>query len=51
MAEKSQNIQDVFLNTLRKKKIPVTVLPARTPEVITGPGVPLLALPPLPNCR
>ena len=24
-AEKSQNIQDVFLNTLRKKKIPVTV--------------------------
>ena len=25
MAEKSQNIQDVFLNTLRKKKIPVTV--------------------------
>lgn len=23
--EKSQNIQDVFLNTLRKKKIPVTV--------------------------
>lgn len=25
MADKSQNIQDVFLNTLRKKKIPVTV--------------------------
>jgi len=25
VAEKSQNIQDVFLNTLRKKKIPVTV--------------------------
>ena len=25
MAEKSQNIQDVFLNTLRKKKIPVTI--------------------------
>lgn len=25
MAEKSQNIQDVFLNTLRKKKVPVTV--------------------------
>ena len=24
-AEKSQNIQDVFLNTLRKKRIPVTV--------------------------
>jgi host factor-I protein len=24
-AEKSQNIQDVFLNTLRKKKIPVTI--------------------------
>lgn len=23
--EKSQNIQDVFLNTLRKKKIPVTI--------------------------
>ena len=23
--DKSQNIQDVFLNTLRKKKIPVTV--------------------------
>ena len=23
--EKAQNIQDVFLNTLRKKKIPVTV--------------------------
>lgn len=23
--EKSQNIQDVFLNTLRKKRIPVTV--------------------------
>lgn len=23
--EKSQNIQDVFLNTLRKKKVPVTV--------------------------
>lgn len=23
--EKSQNVQDVFLNTLRKKKIPVTV--------------------------
>lgn len=25
MAEKSQNIQDVFLNTLRKKKMPVTI--------------------------
>jgi host factor-I protein len=25
MAEKPQNIQDVFLNTLRKKKIPVTI--------------------------
>lgn len=25
MAEKAQNVQDVFLNTLRKKKIPVTV--------------------------
>lgn len=25
MAEKSQNIQDVFLNTLRKEKVPVTV--------------------------
>ena len=25
MAEKSQNIQDVFLNTLRKRKVPVTV--------------------------
>jgi host factor-I protein len=25
MAEKSQNIQDVFLNTLRKKKVPVTI--------------------------
>ena len=24
-AEKPQNIQDVFLNTLRKKKIPVTI--------------------------
>lgn len=24
-SEKSQNIQDVFLNTLRKKKVPVTV--------------------------
>jgi host factor-I protein len=24
-AEKSQNIQDVFLNTLRKKKVPVTI--------------------------
>jgi len=24
-AEKSQNIQDVFLNTLRKEKVPVTV--------------------------
>lgn len=24
-AEKSQNIQDVFLNTVRKKKIPVTI--------------------------
>ncbi|MDX1974983.1 MAG: RNA chaperone Hfq [Rickettsiales bacterium] len=23
--EKSQNIQDLFLNTLRKKKVPVTV--------------------------
>ena len=23
--EKSQNVQDVFLNTLRKKKMPVTV--------------------------
>ena len=23
--DKSQNIQDVFLNTLRKKKVPVTV--------------------------
>ncbi|MGE0753931.1 MAG: RNA chaperone Hfq [Alphaproteobacteria bacterium] len=25
MSEKSQNIQDVFLNTLRKKKVPVTI--------------------------
>lgn len=25
MAEKTQNVQDVFLNTLRKKKIPVTI--------------------------
>ncbi len=25
MAEKNQNIQDVFLNTLRKEKVPVTV--------------------------
>lgn len=25
MAEKQQNIQDVFLNTLRKKKVPVTI--------------------------
>lgn len=25
MAEKAQNVQDVFLNTLRKKKIPVTI--------------------------
>ena len=25
MAEKPQNVQDVFLNTLRKKKVPVTV--------------------------
>jgi len=25
MAEKTQNIQDVFLNTLRKKKMPVTI--------------------------
>ena len=25
MAEKSQNIQDVFLNTIRKKKMSVTV--------------------------
>ena len=25
MAEKSQNVQDVFLNTVRKKKMPVTV--------------------------
>jgi host factor-I protein len=25
MPEKSQNIQDVFLNTLRKKRVPVTV--------------------------
>ncbi len=24
-SEKSQNVQDVFLNTLRKKKLPVTV--------------------------
>lgn len=24
-AEKTQNIQDVFLNTLRKEKVPVTV--------------------------
>ncbi|MEZ5690707.1 MAG: RNA chaperone Hfq [Rickettsiales bacterium] len=24
-SEKSQNIQDVFLNTLRKKRVPVTV--------------------------
>lgn len=24
-SEKSQNIQDVFLNTLRKEKVPVTV--------------------------
>lgn len=24
-SEKSQNIQDVFLNTLRKKRIPVTI--------------------------
>ncbi len=25
MVDKSQNVQDVFLNTLRKKKIPVTI--------------------------
>ncbi len=25
MAEKSQNIQDVFLNSVRKEKVPVTV--------------------------
>ena len=25
MAEKTQNIQDVFLNTLRKKRVPVTI--------------------------
>lgn len=25
MAEKQQNIQDVFLNTIRKRKVPVTV--------------------------
>jgi host factor-I protein len=25
MPEKAQNVQDVFLNTLRKKKIPVTI--------------------------
>jgi host factor-I protein len=25
VGEKTQNVQDVFLNTLRKKKIPVTV--------------------------
>jgi len=25
VAEKTQSIQDVFLNTLRKKKVPVTV--------------------------
>lgn len=25
MADKSQNIQDVFLNTIRKKKVPVTI--------------------------
>ncbi len=25
MADKQQNIQDVFLNTLRKKKVPVTI--------------------------
>lgn len=25
MAEKPQNVQDVFLNTLRKKRVPVTV--------------------------
>lgn len=24
-AEKSQNVQDVFLNTLRKEKVPVTI--------------------------
>jgi host factor-I protein len=24
-SEKSQNIQDVFLNTVRKKKVPVTI--------------------------
>ncbi len=25
MADKNQNVQDVFLNTLRKEKVPVTV--------------------------
>jgi host factor-I protein len=25
MAEKSQNVQDVFLNTVRKKRVPVTI--------------------------
>lgn len=25
MAEKPQNVQDVFLNTVRKKRVPVTV--------------------------
>ena len=25
MTEKSQNVQDVFLNALRKQKIPVTI--------------------------
>lgn len=25
MADKSQNVQDVFLNTIRKEKMPVTV--------------------------
>lgn len=25
MADKPQNVQDVFLNTLRKKRVPVTV--------------------------
>lgn len=25
MAEKNQNVQDVFLNTVRKEKVPVTV--------------------------
>ena len=38
-SEKSQNVQDVFLNNLRKKKMPVTVFLAsgvKLQGVITG---------------